>query len=36
MDTKMELKEQVGVYNSQPGTLEGVPYDLFVMKEAIQ
>ena len=33
MDEKMEPLE-VGDYNSLPGVLEGVPYDLFVMKDA--
>jgi hypothetical protein len=26
--------KEVGDYNSLPGTLEGVPYDQFVMKDA--
>jgi hypothetical protein len=33
MDKRMEGKE-IGAYNLLPGTLEGVPYDLFVLKDA--
>jgi hypothetical protein len=33
MDEKMAAQE-VGDCNSLPGTLDGVPYDLFVMKDS--
>jgi hypothetical protein len=33
MDKKMEAKE-VGNYDSLPGTFEGIPYNLFIMKDS--